>query len=72
MPNDFIPKMARYVAFLQREADVWYYERNDREMSSYFLEKVDTVKDICTMFGVTSEVWREAKKIYNFSDSGRI
>lgn len=71
MPNDFIPKLARYVAYLQREADVWSYEEGRKDMSSYFLEKVDTVRDICAMFGCISEVWAEAKKIYDFTDSGR-
>lgn len=72
MPNEFISKMARYVAFLQREADVWYYEGDRRDMSSYFLEKVDTARDICAMFGCVKDVWDEAKKIYDFTNSGKV
>lgn len=66
MPNDFISKMAKYVAFLNREADIWEHETDCKDATSVFYDKIETCRDICTMFGVRSEVWREAKKIYDW------
>lgn len=72
MPENFITKMAEKVAFWHERADVNFYaEDRNQDMVDYYLLKVDTAKDICTMFECTSEVWDEAKKIYDFTNSGR-
>lgn len=65
MPKDFIGKMAKYVAFLYREADQWKHETGWMETVNLFMTKIETARDICAMFGVRAEVWREAKKIYD-------
>lgn len=67
----FVNKMAAFVAEMQAMADLCFYERNDQSMTTHYLEKVDTAKDICDRFGYTSEVWQAAKKIYDFTNSGR-
>lgn len=71
MPNDFISTMAKYVAYLARQADTYFYEKNEQDMVDYFMTKLDTARDICAMFKCIPDVWAEAKKIYDFSNSGR-
>lgn len=61
---DFIHKMARYVAYLRREADIWHEESGDGEMYQFFITKLEGVRDVCAMFGCVFEVWAEARKIY--------
>lgn len=71
MPGDFISTMAKYLAELNRCADVWYYTHGDLDQCDYFMTKIDAVKDLCAMCKCIPEVWAEAKKIYDFSNSGR-
>ena len=66
MPEDFISKMAKYVAFLYREADVWKRETGRIDMVNLFMTKVETVRDICSMLGCREEVWSESLKFYQF------
>lgn len=68
MPNDFISRMARYVAFLYRERDVWDDATDRRDMVDLFTIKLETVRDICAMFSCRAEVWREVKTIYDFEE----
>lgn len=69
MPKDFVEKMAKYVAFLYREADQWKHETGWTETVKLFDDKIETVRDICAMFGVRAEVWKAAKKIYDWEDN---
>lgn len=71
MPNDFISKMAKYIAFLYRERDVWEDATDRRDMVDLLAAKIETVRDICAMFGCRAEVWREAKKIYDFEEDNK-
>ena len=72
MPENFINKMAHFVAFCHSRADAYYYsEDRNQDMVDYYLVRSDAARDICTMFECTSEVWAEAKKIYDFTNSGR-
>ena len=67
MPEKFVSKMANYVAFLYRSRDVWVHE--NLESSVELLEtKIETVRDICTMFNCRVEVWRVAKEIYDWEE----
>lgn len=66
MPENYISKLARYVAFLYREADTWAYEVNRADMVNMFLTKIEAVRDICVMFNCRVEVWAEARKMYDF------
>lgn len=66
LPEEFISKMAKYVAFLYREVDVWSHETTNRNTVSLFNDKIEAARDICTMFNCRADVWREAKKIYDF------
>lgn len=69
MPNDFISKMAKYIAFLHRERDVWEDATDRRDMVDLFATKIETCRDICAMFGCRAEVWKEAKKFYDWEDN---
>lgn len=71
MPENFIAKMAGYLAEMERRADVYFYVNDDATMTTYYLDRVDSVKDICDLIGCTTEVWAEAKKIYDFTNSGK-
>lgn len=64
IPNDFISKMAKYIAFLYRELTVWKAETNRQDMITLLVDKIEACRDICTMFECRTEVWVEAKKIY--------
>lgn len=66
MPNDFVEKMAKYVAFLHREQDMWMLETDWTEAAKVFGLKIEACCDICTMFGVREEVWNKAKEIYDW------
>lgn len=67
MPEDFISKMAKYVAFLSREADRWELEAERKDMRDQFMAKIETAMDICAMFGCRESVQAEAEKIYCFA-----
>ena len=67
MPEKFISKMAKYVAFLCREADIWELEAERKDIENLFMTKVETAMDICAMFGCKDEVQEEAEKIYCFA-----
>ena len=72
MSENFINKMAHFVAFCHSRADAYYYsEPREQDMVDYFMTRCDAARDICTMFECTSKVWAEAKKIYDFTNSGR-
>lgn len=71
MSSEFIFEMAKYVAYLQSRADVHFYERTDKDMADYYITKCDAARDICSIFDCIPEVWAEAKKIYDFTNSGR-
>lgn len=66
MSKDFVEKMAKYLSFLHRERDVWNHETGWTETVKLFDDKIETVRDICSMFGVRAEVWKQAKTIYDW------
>ena len=66
MPEDFISKIAKYVAFLYRGSDVLKHQTRRIDTADLFMTKVEAVRDICTIFGCREEVWSEALKIYQF------
>lgn len=70
--DTFIDNMARYLAYLHRTADSYYYSTlRDRDMIDFFVNKIEAVRDICIIFKCTPEVWAKAKTIYDFTNSGR-
>lgn len=66
-----IKEFANEIAALQRTADVWYYERNDQEHSSWLLDRSSAVSCMALSLGICKEVTEEAHKIYDFTNSGR-
>lgn len=82
-----VKKLAEEVAYLQINADWWYYcfcdgKESDyvvdkdagitvQDMSSSELELVTEVKAIAMELGIWSEVYKEAIKIYDFKNSGK-
>lgn len=72
MPKDFVEKMAKYVAFLYREEDLWDLKTGRKETVNLFGLKIEAASDICSMFNCRAEVWREAKKIYDFEEGDAV
>lgn len=68
MPKDFVDKMAKYVAWLRREADVWEEATDRQDMVDLFATKLETCRDICAMFGCRAEVWKKVEEIYDFKE----
>ena len=82
-----VKKLAEEVAYLQINADWWYYcfaggkepdyvvDKDSnitiQDMSSGNLELVTEVKAIAIELGIWSEVYKEAIKIYDFRNSGK-
>lgn len=66
-----IKAFAQQLAEYQRQADIWYYERNDKEMSSYMCGNALTIKEMADRLGICSEVYNRAYEIYDFRNSGR-
>ena len=82
-----IKALAEELAYLQIRADWWYYcfaggKEPDfvidedtgttiRDMSSGELDLVIEVRAIASKFGILSEVYEEAYKIYDFRNSGK-
>lgn len=64
MTDELVSKLARYVAFLRREADIWRQGATNVDRLNYLDGKMDTAMDICTMLGCRDKVWSEAAKIY--------
>lgn len=72
MPDEFVSKMIKYLAFLYREQEMWQevcigYNSQD-PMAKYMVDRlaiqIETARDICKMFGCEDQVWREAMAIY--------
>lgn len=67
-----IKKFAYELAYLQLKADYWYYRRKNQDMSSHFLNKADELKAFGVLLNIPMQrVYDEAKKIYDFSNSGK-
>ena len=80
-----IKTLAEELAYLQINADWWYYCFCDdvdkvldketgttpRDMSSRNLDLVTEVRAIASRFGILTDVYKEAYKIYDFRNSGK-
>lgn len=66
MTREQIEKLSRYVAFLYREFDGWKDEPYAAGRARYFLDKINTVREICEMLGCADVVWSEARKFYTW------
>ena len=77
-----VKTLAEEIAYLQINADWWYYcHKNDiidkdnnikkQDMSSRQLDLITEVRSIAVIFGVLTEVYEEAYKIYDFRNSGK-
>ena len=66
-----VEKFAQQIADLQRKADIWFYERNDPNHSSWLLDQVSVVKVLAIELGICDEVYKRAYEIYDFRNSGK-
>lgn len=66
-----IKEFAEELARIQREADIWYYLKNDKNHSDWLLVKADEIKNFAIRLNICKEVYNEAYKIYDFRNSGR-
>lgn len=66
-----IEELAQQLARLQKKADYWYYQMNDRDHSSWLLDQVYPLKEFATKLGICEEVYERAYEIYDFRNSGK-
>lgn len=66
-----IKKIAKEIAEYQRKADYFYYINKDKKMSSHCLDNVMPLKFLSNKLGITTQVYEEAYKIYDFRKSGK-
>lgn len=59
------------IAELQKNADIYYYIKNDQEYSSRYLDQIIPIKNLAINLGICKEVYEEAYKIYDFKNSGK-
>lgn len=70
MPDEFVSKMIKYLAFLYREQEMWqeghdWQDTVAMDMVNRLAIQIETARDICKMFGCEDQVWKEAMKIYD-------
>lgn len=66
-----VKEFAKQIANLQKRADKYFYINHDQEMSSYMLDRVIPIRDMCIGLGIVNQVYKEAYKIYDFRSSGK-
>ena len=64
-----IMEFAIELARLQKEADIWYYIRKNKNHSSWLLDQVEELKYFASKLGICNKVYEEAYKIYDFRNS---
>ena len=69
--KELISKFAKEMARLQKKADKYYYVENNKEMADYVLIYAVELKDFASKLGICEEMYHEALKIYDFSNSGK-
>lgn len=69
--RQIIERFAQRIATLQRKADIWFYERNNQDHSSWLLDQAEAIKDLAIEFGISNEVYKRAYEIYDFRNSGK-
>ena len=64
--------LSRELAYHQIMADCWFYLHKDNNMSSNHLNDVTELKNVISLLGLpVDKVYEEAKKIYDFTNSGK-
>ena len=66
-----IETLASELAEKLMKSDMFYYECNDKEMSSALLDHAIVIKELSTKLGVCKEVYKRANEIYNFKGGRR-
>jgi len=64
--------LSQELAYHQIMADCWFYLSKDSNMSSKHLDDVTELKNVISLLDLPiDKVYEEAKKIYDFTDSGK-
>lgn len=71
-----IMEFATKIARLQKQADENYYrdkklKNYESNHSSWLLDQVVPLKQMCQKLGISDQVYKEAYKIYDFRNSGK-
>ena len=61
-----IETFANELADKLMKSDMFYYECNDKEMSSVLLDHAIVIKELSSKLGVYKEVYKRANEIYKF------
>ena len=69
--QEVINIFAQEMAKTQKKADKFYYEQNNKDMSSYCEDHSLVIKNLAIKLGICEEVYQEAYKIYDFRNSGK-
>ncbi len=69
--QEVINIFAQEMAKTQKKADKFYYEQNNKDMSSYCEDHALVIKNLAIKLGICEEVYQEAYKIYDFRNSGK-
>lgn len=69
--KNIIKEFAIKIAELQKDADRWYYIIKDNDHSSWLLDQIIPLKEMCQKLGIVKQVYKEALKIYDFKNSGK-
>lgn len=78
--KSMVMEFAKEIADLQRRADMEYYKphlkdyepkEHENDSASWLLDQVYSLKQMCQRLGIAKRVYAEAKKIYDFSNSGK-
>jgi len=66
-----IKEFAKEIADLQKRADEWFYNKKDKNHSSWLLDQVYELQLFARRLGIEEQVYAEAYKIYDFRNSGK-
>lgn len=66
-----IEAFAQEIAELQRKSDVYYYEKDDQQYSSWLLDQVRALRIFTCKLGICNAVYKRACEIYDFQSSGK-
>lgn len=67
MRKSKLSRLAGYVAYLYKQRDVWRRAGGHHDEVKLFSERIETIKDICSILECRDAVWREVVAIYDFT-----
>ena len=67
-----VKKFAFELAYLQMKSDEWLYLNHNQNLSDYYLRAVSELRAVIVLLNLPiKKIYEEAKKIYDFTNSGK-